>query len=335
MTNLVRAARELTHFSTQPYQPSLRFSVWVDCLRRFFGDISAAAGAGADFDARLQSIYENGVAVTRMRAGAQSIEHRESAQYAEHHGFLHVVFPLAGDFHIDQAGNSVVLEPGDWGVYDLSRNFRSLTPRPVEMFVLAAPRAMLLGEDADPDGIIAHRFSCRTGGARIVRNMIATLFEEQRTLTPAQRHGFAMAALQLTRLNLLEVAATRPPLSATPVLRTQVRMSLENHLRSGDLSIETVATSCGCSRRYIHKMFSAAGQTAGEYILQSRLSGSAKDLSNPDCAHLSITDIAVSWGFNSSSTFSRAFRKHFNISPRAYRAARLEGFSGGAGPGGV
>lgn len=82
---------ELTHFSTQPYQPSLRFSVWLDCLRRFFGDIRADARAGADFDARLQSIYENGVAVTRMCAGAQSIEHRESAQKAEHRGFLHVV----------------------------------------------------------------------------------------------------------------------------------------------------------------------------------------------------------------------------------------------------
>jgi AraC-like DNA-binding protein len=37
---------------------------------------------------------------------------------------------------------------------------------------------------------------------------------------------------------------------------------------------------------------------------------------------VTITAIAVSWGFNGSSTFSRAFRKHFKISPRAYRNAR-------------
>jgi AraC-like DNA-binding protein len=75
-------------------------------------------------------------------------------------------------------------------------------------------------------------------------------------------------------------------------------------------------------------MFAAAGQTAGQYILQSRLNGSAKDLSNPGLAHLTITDIAVSWGFNSSSTFSRAFHKYFKVSPRAYRAARAQGLSG-------
>jgi AraC-like DNA-binding protein len=133
-----------------------------------------------------------------------------------------------------------------------------------------------------------------------------------------------MSALQWARLNILEVASGKSSGSARQTLRTKVKTYIANHLRNGDLSIDAVAHSCGCSRRYIHKMFSAAGQTAGHYILESRLAGSANDLTSPELDHLSITDIAVSWGFNSSSTFSRAFRKHFKISPRAYRAARQE-----------
>jgi AraC-like DNA-binding protein len=318
MANATRTA--LTRFSTHLYQPSLRFPVWLDCLRRFFGDVQADASAMSGFDAWLQSIYESDVVVTRMCAGAQRIEHRESPVEAEHRGFMHVVFPLAGCFHIEQGGHSVVLEPGDWGVYDLSRSFRSLTRRPVELLVLAAPRAKIFNEEVDVERIIARRFSCRAGGARIVKNLIATLFEEQKALSPVSRHGFAMAALQLVRLNILELAQARP--SGGAKLRQKVQAYITDHLRSGDLSIEAVAASCGCSRRYIHKMFSASGQTAGQYILQSRLTGSSRDLTNPELAHLTITDIAVSWGFNGSSTFSRAFRKHFKISPRAYRNAR-------------
>jgi AraC-like DNA-binding protein len=325
MANLMRTREPtapvgaLTRFSTHMYQPSFRFPVWLDCLRRFFGDVRTGSEAVTDFDACLQSFYEHDVVVTRMCAGAQCIEHRESAVYAEHRGFMHVIFPLSGYFHIEQGGNSVVIEPGDWGVYDLSRNFRSFNRRPVELLVLAAPRARILGTDLDGDRIVARRFSCREGGPRAVKNLIATLFDEQQTLTPILRHSLAMSALQWTRLNIMEAAASRPSGNPRQALRTKVRTYIENNLRNCDLSIDAVASSCGCSRRYIHKMFSNVGQTAGQYILESRLAGCAKDLINPQLDHLSITTIAVSWGFNSSSSFSRAFRKHFKLSPRAYR----------------
>ena len=160
-----------------------------------------------------------------------------------------------------------------------------------------------------------------------MKSLITQLFEEQQTLTPLLRHGFAMSALQLMRLNIMEVADGRPCSgSAGRALRARVQTYIAQHLRDGDLSIEAIAGACGCSRRYIHKMFAVAGQTAGQHILESRLAGSAKDLTNRELAHLTITDVAVSWGFNSSSTFSRAFRKHFQVSPRDYRAAKLEAF---------
>jgi AraC-like DNA-binding protein len=62
------------------------------------------------------------------------------------------------------------------------------------------------------------------------------------------------------------------------------------------------------------------------------LKGSDRALGNPEFAHLTITDIAVSWGFNSSSAFSRIFRKHFQASPRDYRAAALATDAAWLGP---
>ena len=46
-----------------------------------------------------------------------------------------------------------------------------------------------------------------------------------------------------------------------------------------------------------------------------------RDLNNPALAPRTITDIALSWGFNNSAHFSRVFREHTGLSPRAFREA--------------
>jgi AraC-like DNA-binding protein len=323
---------QLTRFSTRAFPPSRQFPVWRDCLRRFFGEVHATAKEAVGFDAWIESISEKEVVVTRMRAGPQYIEHTESAAAGEHRGFIHVVFPIAGSFHFEQTGHSAVLEPGDWGVYDLSRSFRSVTDHAVEMLVLAAPQAMILNRELDIDRIAARRFSSRSGGARIIKNYLASLLEEQGTLTPALRHDFATYALQLTRLTIMEITAGESCSKSPRVVGSRVKTYIASHARNAELSIDAVAAACGCSKRYIHKIFSSVGQTAGQYILQCRLNGSTRDLVNPEFAHLTITDIAVSWGFNSSSAFSRIFRKHFQASPRDYRAAALATDAAWLGP---
>jgi AraC-like DNA-binding protein len=309
---------QLRRFSTRPLPREQQFPLWLNCLRQYFGDVRATAQQSPGFDAWIESIAEKGVVVTRMRTGPQYIEHVASTAQAEHSGYVHMVFPIAGRFEVEQAGRSSVFEPGDWGILDLSGSFRSLVERPVEMLVLAAPRAMILSPLVDLEDCVARRFASR-GGARIVRNFLASLLEEQSTLTPVLRRDFATFALQLARSNIMDV--TVRPSRTTSHKQSEVETYIANHLRDSDLSLEDVATACGCSKRYIHKIFSARGETVGQYILRLRVSGSAEDLISPELRHRSITDIAVSWGFNSSSAFSRVFRKQLKVSPSVYRAS--------------
>ena len=52
-----------------------------------------------------------------------------------------------------------------------------------------------------------------------------------------------------------------------------------------------------------------------------RVERCADDLRDPGQAHRPITDICFSWGFNSTSHFSRLFKERFGVTPRGYRAA--------------
>lgn len=94
-----------------------------------------------------------------------------------------------------------------------------------------------------------------------------------------------------------------------------------------ELPLAELARHAGLSQFHLHRLFSAAaGETPKHYTLRLRLGRAAVLLlTTPD----SILDIALSCGFQNHETFSRAFRRRFRMTPRAYRA---RGLVNGGGP---
>ena len=82
---------------------------------------------------------------------------------------------------------------------------------------------------------------------------------------------------------------------------------------------EQIAATLNCSKRYLHKVFEVEGVSISDYIWRLRLDHCREDLVNSACHAKSITDIAFSWGFNSSAHFSTAFKDRFGFSPRYCR----------------
>ncbi|MCX8957498.1 MDR efflux pump AcrAB transcriptional activator RobA [Erwinia psidii] len=93
---------------------------------------------------------------------------------------------------------------------------------------------------------------------------------------------------------------------------------LESHLDQ-PLSLDNVATKAGYSKWHLQRMFKeVTGHAIGAYIRSRRLSKAAVALrltSRP------ILDIALQYRFDSQQTFTRAFKKQFNLTPAYYRRA--------------
>jgi AraC-like DNA-binding protein len=122
--------------------------------------------------------------------------------------------------------------------------------------------------------------------------------------------------------------AVREQLEAPPCLapqdlrRARIKSFIEAQLDDPDLSVESIARSFGMSVRSLHRAFAAdpAGSVS-KYVWIRRLDRCAAELRDPRQAHRPITEICFSWGFNSTSHFSRLFRQQFGFTPRDYRRA--------------
>ena len=311
----------MSRFSTQDLPSGMRFQVWRDRLCRSFGEMSASSPSSAEFVAWSEVWTEGDIVLCRMHVDPQCLERAPDRATAPRPGGVHAVFPLAGKFHIQQAGREVLLEPGDWGLYDPSMGFRSVSHQPVDLLVLIAPRSTMLGHGISFDRCSTRRFSSESGSARVAKNYLASVLEERAALHPLTSPEFAAVAAQLVHLSVMESVGRQSEVSLRALSRARIQSYVTRNLRNPDLSIETIAAVHRCSKRYVHKIFAGEGETLSDYIRRLRLENCRRELSSPQLSHLSVTEIAFSWGFQHQGHFSRVFRERFTVSPSCCRPA--------------
>ena len=84
-----------------------------------------------------------------------------------------------------------------------------------------------------------------------------------------------------------------------------------------DLSLDAVAKRARLSSFHFHRLFrSAIGETLKQYTQRLRLERAANRLVIHDTT---ILDVALDSGFQSHETFSREFKRRFQVTPRGYR----------------
>jgi AraC-like DNA-binding protein len=106
---------------------------------------------------------------------------------------------------------------------------------------------------------------------------------------------------------------------AAPLLG-RIQAHAERNLDDPELSLAALALRHGISLRHLHRLFAAKGTTAAEWLLQRRLERCRAELAHPAQRYESITAIALRWGMSDSSTFSKAFKRRYGLTPSQYRS---------------
>ena len=114
----------------------------------------------------------------------------------------------------------------------------------------------------------------------------------------------------------------------TSIQRARLRLIkafIDENLADPRLSLALIAKRMDVSLSYLHHLFKDSGESASEWIWLRRLQRCYEMITLADHAQTSITDIAYSMGFSSSSHFSNLFRETFGIRPSNFRRPRRQG----------
>jgi len=92
---------------------------------------------------------------------------------------------------------------------------------------------------------------------------------------------------------------------------------IENHL-SENIKLSDIAHDLSISEYHFHRIYSSnSNETLNQFITRIKMERSAIYLLVNK--KNTITEIAFRYGYNDSSSYNRAFRKHFGLSPTQFR----------------
>lgn len=206
----------------------------------------------------------------------------------------------------------VAARPGDVCLLDLTRTFQSETTHCTNIN-LAVPRDAFDARDIDLDplhGLVLRR---ETAGAALLRAHAESLMRVAPDLRPEEAYGVGRATTDLLAGLTLGHRAEETRRAAADTQRARMRRFVDANLHDPTLDAELLCRRFGVSRASLYRLFAPLGGVS-EHIRNRRLRRVFEALSDP-AQSLAMTQVAERYGFTVWSSFSRAFKARFGMTP--------------------
>jgi AraC family transcriptional activator of tynA and feaB len=313
MTDTVRS------LSTSGLAPKKQIECWTEALTDLCGRFDVDPLQASSLEARINYRTVSRLKLCQIEASQHRIAHTPSRIRLSEHPFVKILFQTHGISYFEQDGRHIELMPGDCLAYDVSCPHTIISPSFTRHEVVIVPKELLRERGFRSAKMSACKLSARAGTGRIAYDFVHAAFDEATKLSPYNAIGVADALIDLLLLPLREADMMFDRVGPE-AMYVRAQGFIREHLRDPDLCIDQISMALGCTKRYLHMLFSDKGMTVSDYIWQARLQHCRQELETQPGK--TITDVAFSWGFSSSSHFSRVFRKYFGIAPSSIHKAQ-------------
>lgn len=301
-------------FSTELFPASDRIDAWQWNAQQICGDCRIQLPR-TSFRGSIEIQQIGALRLTRFSSSPLSFWKWPKDNSGENSPCL-VITQLAGARRYAQNESEVLLNAGDSTIIDASHTWSSSCETDCVRLYLRIPRWMLENRLRTRQICVAQKISGTSRAGATLHRLSQSLYYEARRMNEEETTAALDAYFHALAVSF---GSNEIPEQASAGLLQQILGYVNAHLAEPTLSPLEVASSAGISLRHLHRVFSATGNTMGDYVRVRRLEECRKDMLDFRHRAKTITEIAFGWGFSDAAHFSHAFRKQFGVSPRAFR----------------
>lgn len=221
----------------------------------------------------------------------------------------------------------VVCQPSQLIVIDMSRPWKAYNPD-FRNLTLVVPRRLLYGKLHDEDGHHGRVLNPKENPfAELLRSHILTLHRTIGSVKKEFAHSLVTPSVDLVVAALNHASqiesGKRGDLcpSRTKALSLQIRRYIEENLGDPGLQVASIQKKFNLTRSTIYRLFPSSNGVMG-YVRERRMKTAYKWLAMPRRPGESIAEIAFRLGFENETSFTRAFKNHFGVTPSEVKNER-------------
>ncbi len=296
-----------------------RYDAWGDQLMSAYGSWRIGTWTKPDFHAEVEQRTVQNLKVVSCVCDPCGASRNRREIVVDGFETLGVQLVVSGREHFTIDNRTSTLGPGDILIWNTTRPMNFQVVERLEKISVMMPLARLRSWLPNTWHSIASTLPQGSTGASLLGAFIRSMAPD--FLSGSLRHGEALTEA-LIGLVVSALDVEKNAVDAGTLRDAQfhlVKQYIDRHLGDPDLSPSRIADANRISLRYLHCLFEPEGTTVLQHIINERLLRCRRELSNPLMAGRTITDIAFSWGFQSSTHFSRRFRDAFGMSPNEFR----------------
>ena len=297
-----------------------RFSYWREVLCEAYIALDPISPDMKSFRGGVVAQPLSTINVTRIESTCQEI-YRGAAEIRRMPVEVYFLnLQVRGNARMSQGGRTADVGPGEFCIVDSTEPYLiDCYSEEWEQYSFRIPRHLLSTSLKNPSQSTAIPVSGASGIGSVTVEHLMSIARHADQLTD-NADVLCKSLIDLAGIALGATAEAQH--AGKQSARKALCSSIENHVRLNvadpEICPTKVAAHFGISLRYLHKILAEeSGQTFGRMVLEQRLDRCAQELEN--CGRRSITDVALLWGFNDMSHFSRTFRHRFSMTPREYR----------------
>lgn len=308
-------------YSTDQVPARQRLAFWHHITQSALNPQTTEPVDRTPFSGRMSYLDLEDIRVVELSASGSRVSYQARVPPPSCAPCFLVRMAIAGEISSTQGGRETLLQPGDFTLCDTSSPYQLSFREVADVLVMRIERNRLLQYIGRPDKLLGVPMRGDHGLTGMVSRQLRDIWTSSQDFIDV---GASVRMAELTMQLLASAYAAIPQSEAdgafVPVgRRAQVVDYIERHLRQPTLSPVTIAAALYVTPAYLHKIFSRDTETLSRFILRRRLQESAKLLRDPVNAKRTVTDVALSLGFNSLPHFCRVFKEMYGVSASDFR----------------